>query len=335
MSKPREQVCWRHVDRWASGRLCARDCRAGRDDRTRSAKPPAPALNDGRARPHAGRRPDASCPENRVRAIGSATGFQVRNRGGDGFRTACPVRRPRDRLDDHPRGADRHASGRSSTASSASRPKARLAVLKRVPGLRARRATGCSGRARCGCSGPTWAQTVRFRLGKPLRGAAGATSSGSAIPTWAPAFAQPGPSADAWRASRAKGRVLGRDRPAPGDARSRSVGQRRDLRLPLPARRPATVVQGRPTTGPPAAARRARPRRAGPAASPGPSAARRRWRSGSGTRSAPGGRPPRGSPRRSSPPRGPPRAGSSGGARRPSAPPRGRRAAPPPSGRRR
>lgn len=145
--------------------------------------------------------PDASCPETPCRAIGSVTGFQIRNEEGslpfrvsrNGEITAWTV------TVSHPTASQRAFFngffGRP--------PEAHLAILKRVPGshpprYRLRRQSPVR------LLSPYLGQTVRFKLADPLRVRKGNVVALS-IPTWIPAFAFDLSPANAWRASRQPG----------------------------------------------------------------------------------------------------------------------------------
>jgi hypothetical protein len=148
--------------------------------------------------------PDASCPESPCRAVGSVTGFQTRNEEG-----GLPFRVPRD-------GRIVAWSITVSEPSSRQRaffngffgrpPEAHLAILRRVPETQppAYRLRSQSGLR---ILSPYLGQTVRFRLGRPLRVDQGDIVALS-IPTWAPAFAFNLPAENAWRASRERGECL-------------------------------------------------------------------------------------------------------------------------------
>lgn len=145
--------------------------------------------------------PDASCPESPCRAVGSVTGFQIRNQEG-----SLPFRVPRDgeitawsvflsKPTPRQRAFFNGFFGRP--------PQAHIAILKRVPGsdppvYRLRRQSPVENLS--GHPGGL----ARFSLDAPLRVRKGNVVALS-IPTWIPAFAFDLPAADAWRASRQPG----------------------------------------------------------------------------------------------------------------------------------
>jgi hypothetical protein len=145
--------------------------------------------------------PDASCPESPCRAIGSVTGFQIRNQEG-----SLPFRVPRNgeitawsvnlsKPTDNQRAFFNGFFGRP--------PEAHLAILKRVPAsdpprYRLRRQSPIE--VLSGQPGGL----ARFSLDQPLRVRRGNVVALS-IPTWIPAFAFDLSPANAWRASRQPG----------------------------------------------------------------------------------------------------------------------------------
>jgi hypothetical protein len=148
--------------------------------------------------------PDASCPESPCRAVGRVTGFQVGNEEG-----GLPFRVPRD---------GRIVAWTITVSEPTPRqrsffngffgrpPEAHLAILRKVPDTRPpqyrlRRQSGI--RVLSAYLG----QTVRFRLGKPLRVRRGDVV-GISIPTWASGFAFNLPTQNAWRASRERGECI-------------------------------------------------------------------------------------------------------------------------------
>lgn len=148
--------------------------------------------------------PEAACPESPCRAIGSVTGFQVRNEEGN-----LPFRVPRHgRIVawsitlSEPTGRQRAFFngffGRP--------PEAHLAILRRVPDshppvYRLIRQSGIR------VLSPYLGETVRFRLGKELAARRGDIVALS-IPTWVPAFAFNLPASNVWRASRKVGECV-------------------------------------------------------------------------------------------------------------------------------
>jgi hypothetical protein len=148
--------------------------------------------------------PQASCPESPCRAVGSVTGFQLRNEEG-----SLPFRVPRD---------GRIVAWSITLSEPTSRqraffngffgrpPEAHIAILRRVPEsqppvFRLQRQSGLR------LLSAYLGQTVRFRLGKPLPARQGDVVALS-IPTWAPGFAFSLPADNVWRASRERGECL-------------------------------------------------------------------------------------------------------------------------------
>lgn len=148
--------------------------------------------------------PDPSCPESPCRAIGSVTGFQVRNEEG-----SLPFRVPRD---------GRIVAWSITLSEPTSRqraffngffgrpPEAHLAILRRVPDshppvYRLIRQSGIR------VLSPYLGKSVRFRLGKELAVRKG-DIVGLSIPTWLSAFAFNLPQANVWRASRKVGECV-------------------------------------------------------------------------------------------------------------------------------
>ena len=187
--------------------------------------------------------PNASCPETPCRAVGSVTGFQIRNEEGN-----LPFRVPRNgeitawtitlsQPTPRQRAFFNGFFGRP--------PEAHLAILKRVPGThppryRLRRQSPVE------VLTPYLGQTVRFKLAKPLP-VRRATSSRLTIPTWAPAFAVRPPRGQRLAGEPRAGHVHQPHRPPPGQA---AAGRRQQaqLRLPLQGARllyTATFVAGR------------------------------------------------------------------------------------------
>lgn len=146
--------------------------------------------------------PDASCPETPCRAIGSVTGFQIRNQEG-----RLPFRVPRNgEITAWTITVSQPTSGQRAFFNGffGRPPEAHIAILKRVPGsnpprYRLRRQSAIR------ILSPYLGQTVRFKLGKPLAVRQGNVVALS-IPTWAPSFAFDLSPANAWRASRQPGR---------------------------------------------------------------------------------------------------------------------------------
>lgn len=125
-------------------------------------------------------------------------------------------------------------------------PEARLAVLKRVPRsspprYRLRRQSAIR------VLSPYFGQTVRFKLGEPLRVRKG-NVVGLTVPTWAPSFANKLEMTESWRASRETGRCSGETnlragRPQQVVGSKRTYGCRYDTARLLYT---ATVVKDRP-----------------------------------------------------------------------------------------
>ena len=143
--------------------------------------------------------PDPSCPELPCQAIGSVTGFQVKN-----GQTSLPFRVPN------------HGTIKAWTLTLAqptnsqrsffngffgTPPQAGLAILRRVPGTNPPR-YNLRRRGSIKVLSPYLGQTVRF--GSNLRVRKG-DIVGLTVPTWAPAFAQDLSSRNVWRASREPG----------------------------------------------------------------------------------------------------------------------------------
>lgn len=144
--------------------------------------------------------PDPSCPELPCQAVGSVTGFQVSTSQG-----TLPFRVPRNgkvkawtlTLAQPTNKQRSFFNGFFGTP-----PEARLAILHRVPGTNPPR-YALRRQGSIHVLSPYLGQTVKF--GASLEVEKG-DIVGLTIPTWAPAFAQSLPAANAWRASREEGK---------------------------------------------------------------------------------------------------------------------------------
>lgn len=163
--------------------------------------------------------PDPSCPEMPCQAIGSVTGFQVRNN-----QTSLPFRVPRDGKVKswtltlaQPTGEQRSFfNGFFGTP-----PQARLAILRRVPGTEPPR-YNLRRQGKVQVLSPFLGQTVKFSAS--LRVEKG-DIVGLTVPTWAPAFAEGLPSDNVWRASREEGKCVNATDVRQGEAHEK-VGTR-------------------------------------------------------------------------------------------------------------
>ncbi|MBW8060141.1 MAG: hypothetical protein FVQ78_07375 [Solirubrobacterales bacterium] len=146
--------------------------------------------------------PDPSCPELPCQAVGSVTGFQVRN-----SQTKLPFRVPRNgkvkawtlTLAQPTNRQRSFFNGFFGTP-----PEARLAILRRIAGTRPPR-YNLRRQGSIRVLSPYLGQTVKF--GASLRVRKG-DIVGLTVPTWAPAFAEGLSAKNAWRASRARGKCI-------------------------------------------------------------------------------------------------------------------------------
>jgi len=146
--------------------------------------------------------PDPSCPDSPCQAIGSVTGFQVSTSQGQ-----LPFRVPRD-------GTVKAWTLTLSQPTSSQRsffngffgtpPEARLAILRRIAGTNPPR-YDLRSQGAIKVLSPYLGQTVKFGANLSVRQG---DIVGLTVPTWAPAFAQGLPSANAWRASREPGKCV-------------------------------------------------------------------------------------------------------------------------------
>jgi hypothetical protein len=146
--------------------------------------------------------PDPSCPEDPCQAVGSVTGFQVRNN-----QTQLPFRVPGDGKVKswtltlaQPTGMQRSFfNGFFGTP-----PQARLSILRRVAGTEPPR-YNLRRQGSIHVLSPFLGQTVRFTASLPVeKGDIVALT----VPTWAPAFAEGLDGNNVWRASREPGKCV-------------------------------------------------------------------------------------------------------------------------------